>query len=372
MSVATSVGNYGLKLGRPALKSIGPIAFGPDGILFAADNTAGVIFAIDVLDDERPEATQPINVEGLDTRLAAYLGCPRENVVIRDMAVHPTSEKVYLSVMRGTGADAIPLLITVSTDGSLAEVDLERVPFAETVIPNAPQERSEPVEARPGRGREGDGEDPGADIKGRINADRRRTVSVTDLAYADGLLLVAGSSNEEFASTLRRIPFPFNGDTISNSLEIYHVSHSRYETAAPIRTFTPYRGNRSVLASYTCTPVVHFSLSEAQAGSQIKGRTVAELGAGNTPIGIVAYQRDGEEYILVSGTKHPLLKLAASDVDRQEPLTQPHEPRGVPRETLPQAGVSHMANLNGSYVVMMQQEQPGGPVDLRTYSNATL
>jgi hypothetical protein len=372
MSVALSTGVYGLEVGQPALKSVGPITFGPDDILFVVDNATATIFAIDVLDTDPAPESHSLNVEGLDVRLAAYLGCEREQVFIRDMAVHPTSENVYLSVMRGSGADAIPLLIKVNRDGLLSDVSLDAVPFAQTAIANAVAESSEPAVARPGRGREGDGEDPGADLKARIVADRRRTVAVTDLAYVDGMLLVAGTSNEEFASTLRRIPFPFNGDTLSNSLEIYHVSHSRYETAAPIRTFMPYADNASILASYTCTPVVHFALSDIQSGTQLKGRTVAELGSGNTPIDIVAYQRDGEEYLLISNTKHPLLRIACADVDGQEPLTQPKEPRGVPRDELPQAGVSRMANLNDSYVVMMQQEEVGGSLSLRSYPNTSL
>ena len=73
-----------------------------------------------------------------------------------------------------------------------------------------------------------------------------------------GTLLVAGLSNEEFSSRLRRIPFPFGDELTGNSLEIFHVSHGKWETAAPIRTFVPYDDGASILASYTCTPVVHF------------------------------------------------------------------------------------------------------------------
>jgi hypothetical protein len=191
------------------------------------------------------------------------------------------------------------------------------------------------------------------------------------MAYVDGTLLVAGASNEEFSSSLRRVPFPFTGDALSNSLEIYHVSHSRYETAAPIRTFIPYGGNTSILASYTCTPIVHFSLSDIEAGTQLKGRTVAELGSGNTPVDIIAYTREGEEYLLVSNTRHPLFKIASKHIPTQEPLTQPKEPVGVPRDALPHQGVGHMANLNGSYVLMMQQDE-AEHVHLRSYRSDSL
>jgi hypothetical protein len=373
MSLAVDTGKYGLAVGKPAIKSVGPLTFGPDGILFVADNLGATIFAIDLDDTDSPSGMHQVNVENLDTRLAAYLGCAREDVFIRDMAVHPSSENVYLAVMRGGGADAMPLLVKISADGSLSEVRLDGVPFSQTAVPDAPAENDERTDGRVVRGtREGEDKVMGSGKVLRIARDPLRTVTVTDIAYVDGTLLVAGACNEEFSSTLRRIPFPFTGDAVStSSIEIFHVSHGRYETAAPIRTFMPYGDNNSVLASYTCTPIVHFSLGDFAPGTQLKGRTVADLGAGSTPMDILAYKRDGQEYLLVSSTRYPLMKIACSDVDRQEPLTQPKEPTGVPREPLPQEGVGRMANLNGSYVLMMQ-EDGGGNVHLRSYASASL
>ena len=101
------------------------------------------------------------------------------------------------------------------------------------------------------------------------------------------------------------------------------------------------------------------------------GWRVADLGAGNTPLDIVSYKRDGEDYLLISNTRHPLIRIACKDIDGQETLTQPKEPLGVPRENMPQQGVSRMANLNGSYVLMMQRDE-GGDTHLRSYANASL
>jgi hypothetical protein len=44
---------------------------------------------------------------------------------------------------------------------------------------------------------------------------------------------------------------------------------------------------------------------------------------------------------------------------------------GAPRQTLPHAGVGYMANLNGSYVMMMQQDDEGN-VSLCSYETGTL
>ena len=370
-SWAVTTSKYGLEAGTPEIKSLGPLTFGPDGILFVSDNLGATIFAIAVLDAEEANGQSEINVEDLDTRLAAYLGCSRDDVFIRDMAVHPSSADVYLSVMRGSGEAAIPVLIKVGTDGTLSDVPLDNVPFSQTSIEDAPAEDDDRVEVRLVQGdREGEVMERGDD-RFRIARDQLRTVTVTDMAYVEGVLLVAGASNEEFSSTFRRIPFPFNGNTIANSLEIFHVSHGKYETASPIRTFVPYGSNTSVLASYTCTPIVHFSLGDLKSGVQAKGKTVAELGSRNTPLDMVSYISDGEEYLLVSNARHPLMKIACQDLDRQGPLTQPDEPVGAPRQELPHKGVGRMANLNGSHVLMMQEDD-GGNIHLRSYEIATL
>ena len=368
---AVSTGKYGLEVGTPRIKSVGPLAFGPEGILFVADNLGAAIFAIDAGDNGAASTQGPINVDNLDTALAAYLGCSRNDVFIRAMAAHPSSQNVYLSVARGSGDAAVPVLIKVGPDGALSEVSLENIPFSQTLIENAPAEDDDRMESRLVQGdREGEGVEH-AGVRFNVARDRLRTVTVTDMAYVDGILLVAGASNEEFSSTLRRIPFPFEGNAQTNSLEIFHVSHGQYETASPIRTFVPYGGNASVLASYTCTPVVHFSLGDLNSGDHAMGKTVAELGSMNTPLDMVSYLRDGEEFLLVSNARHPLIKIACKDIDRQGPLTQPNEPIGVPRQTLPHQGVSRMANLKDSHVIMIQQDD-AGRIHLRSHDIATL
>jgi hypothetical protein len=359
---------YGLEVGTPELKSVGAIAFGPEGILFVADNAGARIVAVDLGDPLRGGSA--IEVDDLDARLAAYLGCPRADVHIRDMAVRPSSGEVYLSVMRGTGSEAVPLIVNVGADGSFDELSLDSVLYSQATIEDAPSHEDDRTDIRVVAGPD-EGEQieiPGGGTL-RISRDRLRSSTVTDLAYADGFLLVAGASNEEFSSTLRRIPFPFGGDALANSLEIFHVSHGKYETASPIRTFVPY-GDASVLASYTCSPLVQFSLAGLQPGTQVRGKTVAELGARNTPLDMVSYRYGDEEYLLVSHTCHPLMKIACSDIDAQGPLTEPKEPVGVPRETLPHEGVAQMAAVEGA--IQMLQRDTAGSLHLRSYDTATL
>jgi hypothetical protein len=368
MSTQVQTPRSGMRLGTPAIGSVGPIAFSPDEVLFVADNVSAKVFAIELPDAAAADAQA--DVEQLDSRLAAYLGCPREDVSVRDMAVHPSSQAVYLSVMRGRGNTAVPLIVRVAADGSLAEVPLQKVAFAEAVITDAPDDGDERTDVK--LAAPGEVPDEELEVRGttlRLLRQPLRSQTMTDLAYVDGTLLVAGASNEEFVATLRRIPFPFGGEAQASSLEIFHVSHGKYETHSPLRTLVPYDHGSSVLAAYTCTPVVRFSLADLRSGTQAKGRTVAELGAMNTPIDMISYTRDGEEYLLVSNARHPLMKLACRDVDAQEPLTEPTEPVGVPREELPHPGVTHLATAD-SQVLMLQWDDRD--LALRAYDSASL
>ena len=101
-----------------------------------------------------------------------------------------------------------------------------------------------------------------------------RNESITDIAYVDGRVFVAGLSNEEFSSRLIAIPFPFSEGFDGAAIEIYHGAHGRFETKSPVRTFVPYRiGNDPyLLAAYTCTPLVKVPVAELKAGAHVRER----------------------------------------------------------------------------------------------------
>jgi hypothetical protein len=361
---------YGLHDGSADVRSAGPITFGPEGILFLADNVAAKVFAFDLGETGPDAGPEPFDLENVDARLASYLGCETGDIVIRDMAVHPSTHNVYLSVQRGHGDDAQPVLVRIDhLTGSIGDVPLGSLPFAEVAIADAPAEDDERFDITLPQGDEGEELKIG-DRTIRILRRPIRNATVTDMAYVDGVLLVAGLSNEEFSSKLRRIQFPFSDHVEDNNLEIFHVSHGKWETAAPIRTFVPYEGGQSILASYTCTPVVHFPLSDLASGTKTVGRTVAELGAMNQPLDMVSFLQNGEEHVLVANTSHGLLKIACRDIDGQPALTEPGQPIGVPREREDVAGITRLANLNGSHVLALQSE--GGQQHLRSLKTASL
>ncbi len=134
---------YGLTIGTPELTSIGAITFGPDDILFLADSRSATVFAVEIVDPDLSASGGPIDVTDLDTQLATYLGVNRDDVLVRGLAIHPISQAAYLSVMRGRGDAAQPVLIRLRADGLLTDVPLVDVPFAAATLDDAPAEDDE-------------------------------------------------------------------------------------------------------------------------------------------------------------------------------------------------------------------------------------
>jgi hypothetical protein len=266
----------GMKEGQAAFQSMGPIAFGPDGILFVADSKAAAVVALSTGDTKPATGGGLLKVEGVNQKVAALLGTAADQVLINDLAINPLSRNAYLAVSRGRGAGAVPVLVRVKADGQPELVVLDRVKHSRAELPDAP-------------------------VDGVVGDDRRqsnpRQESITDLAFFEDRVMIAGLSNEEFASTLRAIPFPFKTVANGTSVEIYHGAHGRFETRSPVRTFVPFNiGNEPyLLAAYTCTPLVQFSIKELMPGSKIKGKTIAELGNRNRPLDMIVYQKDGKD-----------------------------------------------------------------------------
>ncbi|HET9360581.1 MAG TPA: hypothetical protein VFO58_12585, partial [Vicinamibacterales bacterium] len=84
----------------PSLASIGPIVFGPDGTLFAADSQGASIFALDLGAQANTGAANAKGLDALDEKLGALLGTAAKEITITDLAVHPRTRNAYVSVMR--------------------------------------------------------------------------------------------------------------------------------------------------------------------------------------------------------------------------------------------------------------------------------
>ncbi len=128
-------GNHWNDHGKADVKSAGPLAFGPDGILFVGDSMGAQIVAIDTGDTAKA-ASGSVNVQGIDAKIAAALGTTADQISIRDLATNPVSKNVYISVHRGRGADAIAVILKLDSAGKLSEVKLDNVKYSAAKLPN--------------------------------------------------------------------------------------------------------------------------------------------------------------------------------------------------------------------------------------------
>jgi hypothetical protein len=351
----------GFTTGTPEIRSLSALAFGPEGILFIGDGKGGAVVAVD-LDDRKaaPTKVEPLVLTDVEGSLAALLGTTADDVMVHDLAVNPLSRNVYLAVSRGRSgwesswqlpneiADA-NVLLRIAPGGGISEVPLSEVRFTSTRLPNpVDSEKEHPWKSGV-----------------RLRAD-----TITDMAYTDGTLFVAGLSNEEFASTLWRIPYPFAEGTTATTLEIFHAAHGEYETHAPIRTFVPYElgGQAQILAAYLCTPFVTFPLSELADGAHVKGRTVGEFGSGNYPVDMIAYEKDGKPRLLIANTNLPYMIVDPAAIEAFEGALTEEPPTyvaGVAYEVRSGVGVQQL-DAYGNEAFLALRRLPNGRLALET------
>ncbi len=330
-----------LTSGNTQLKSAGALAFGPDGVLFVGDSIGGAVVALDTNDHAASHSAARIDVPGVDVKIAALVGVTPDQIIINDLKVNPISKNVYLSASRGRGPEAMPLVARVNSSGDVSLLSLDNIPHSSVSLMDA----------------------PASDPSARRNP---RMMTITDMNYLNGNLIVAGLSNEEWSSALRSIPFPFKSAKEGATLQIWHSSHGQYETQSPVRTFVPFTisGQQYILAAYTCTPLVKIPVSELQPGAKVKGVTIADLGSGNQPLDMVPYKKDGHDYILIANSSLGMLKLKADNLGTYKSIDSPTvtDVAGVPYDKLDSfKNVQQLAQLDDSDAIILTGKRGSGP-----------
>ncbi len=321
----------GTQKGTPAIKSITAMAFGPDGVLFIGDPASATIFAI-ATGDTKPTSKEDVKVEKITEQIGSMIGVPAAQVAINDMKVNPASGNVYLGVTRGKAMDAAVLIVRITRDGKLAEFPMKDVSFSSVVLSNA--------------------------------TDKQRMEAITSLGFASGKLIVAGLSNEEFSSTLRSIDYPFVDANKGAGVKIFHGAHGKFETQAPVRTFTIYKvgDKEQVLAAYTCTPLVTIPVEDLKAGAQVTGTTIAELGNRNRPLDIIVYKKDGKDFVLMANNARGIMKIPADQFGTAESITSrpKGDTAGVKYETVAEwKGVQQLDKLDEGRALILVKADNG-------------
>ena len=359
LPVSAAAAPPAMEAGPVRVKSLSKLTFSPDAILFVADSIGARIWAVD-LDDRKPAGElKQFEINDLEGKLAGMMGADARDVLIHGMAVNPISKNAYLTVSRGrrnfTQQWQLPndianpsVLIRVTPAGKMEEVSLESVKRSYVDIANPINEN----------------------VMAEYKTTRARVDAVSDMAFTEGKLIVAGLSNEEFSSTIRVYPYPFEGSASATSIEMYHGSHGRFETDAPVRTFLPVKinGQSFILASYLCTPLVLFPLDRMKDKQHLKGRTVAELGDGNYPLDMVEFRNHDKDQIMIANSARGIVLLDKAELSKtKESITSPIEGTGgMPFQLLRNRGILQLENFGERDLLVLSRNPLSGDVSLWT------
>ena len=344
-----------------ALKSAGALAFNDANVLFVGDSKAGAVhaFALSGLDDQadyqlgRAQTFEGRTIiDGIDVKIADMLGVTPAEITINDMVVHKPTKQIILSVHRSLGPDAEPVILKIN-NGKIELVDLDSAAHSQVKVGPVPSDET-------------------LEFGQPLN-----TLAITDIDFYNGEIFVAGISNEEFSSKLRRISYPFDGKVSTSSIEIWHAVHAQYETRAPIitQTIAELNGVPTLIAIYACTPVVKIPLADLQDGAKVRGTMIGEMGFGNTPIDIIRFTNawDNSDNVLITNTNRsaaqiPLAALAAAEaMPHGEGVKPVFAVAGVSQHPMPMAGTLHLDTIDGTWAVVIRRS-PEDPRNIQLHT----
>jgi hypothetical protein len=338
-------------IGAPVL-SAGKIAFVDANTVVVADWRGGRLHAI-TLPPVAPGAPAAFNVKDVSGAIARTLHTRAESLRFEDMAVRPGSEVAYISLsVDGKTASAMPAPVLVSVDaaGKVRIVNLDRGGRESVAI----------------------GKLPAADK--RLWRDTpAASFTVTDMKYHEGKLYVAGLSNASFASTLRVFDFPFRGRAAVSSVEMYHPVHNQLETRAPIRkmVITSLNGEPTLIAAFTCSPLVTIPLKDLKDGAHIAAKTVAEFGWGSAPAGMVMFDAGQGPMVLLTHSHKSADLLSVADIadastkpGLSTPIKWPAEPTLGLKATYVPMRVAHLDNQDANFFAALRRNEASGAMEL--------
>lgn len=338
-------------------QSVNVIKFGDANTLFVGDSKSATIYAYKIVNSTNPEAQKAYNIHDLSSKIAAFSKVDVMGIIIRDMAVNPTSKETFIAFDTKTKKGYVSQIVIVNQAGIIRKFDLTNTNHTETKINDAPT----------------------SDLK-FWDKTSLRSMTITDIDYYKGKVYISGMSNAEFSSALRIVNYPFTNEKVATaSVEIFHAVHGQNETRAPIQTlqFVTLNNEDFILAAYTCTPLVLIPVKDLKDGAHIVGKTIAEMGYGNTPVDIIKFQSEGfdkkpyEGIILANRNRTAqfvnINDIAKSAAENNIGYVGMVEHTGTPITNLPMTGLLQMDDQDAYHIVTMRRNDETGSLELISF-----
>jgi hypothetical protein len=333
-----------------AMQSATKLTFGEPGTLFVADWKGARIYALPVATPS-VAAGKPFNLMDVQAPIAKALGVAPTALRFEDLAVQPGSEIAYVALtVKGANGKSSPAIVSIDAAGHIAKVDLRKA-ASSAAIADAPAADATFWRDLPAQ-----------------------TLTVTDMRYYRNKLYVAGLSNRSFASTLRVYDYPFSGKSAATTVEMYHPVHNQIETRAPIRSMAvmTINGEPTLVAAYTCTPLVAIPLKDLKDGAHIAAKTIGEMGWGSAPNSMVTFKLGEVDYAVLANTSRSADVMTLTDLSAgaaapglHTPIEWPAKPYlGVKAMMAPMSAVMRLDNLNPQLLLALRREDASGNMQL--------
>ncbi|TDR32138.1 hypothetical protein [Hydromonas duriensis] len=339
-------------------ESVNVLKFKDGQTLFIGDSQSATLYAYSVPEQTNAAAGKAYNIHDLSSKLASFAGVAANALIIRDMAIHPVSKEAYIAFDTNNGKGYTSHVVVVNQAGELRAFDLAAVAHTEAKINDAPTNTTSFWGKTP-----------------------MRALTITDIDFYKGKVYISGMSNAEFSSALRVLDYPFNGTTPStSSVEIFHGVHNQNETRAPIQTMTFVNIDNKdyVLAAYTCTPLVLIPVDELKNGAHVKGKTIGEMGYGNTPVDMIKFKSAGfdkkpYEGVILSNRNRSASFINMSDIAssaKKAGITSNlgfSEKAGVESTSLPMTGLLQLDDQDDYHITALRRDDETGNLELISF-----
>lgn len=300
------------------------LKFDAQGILYAADAKNDRLLSLAL--EEKEAKAKAVKIDNLSEQLGKALEAGADPVTVHDIAVNPVSHAVYLSASKKGGGGT--MLFRVGSGGKLEKVDLGSIKTASVALPAG---------ARP-----------------------------FDVVVTPKDVVVSSMNRDKtFGSALHRVALPLReGGVATAETEIYHTSHKRWETKAPLVAMAGFSagGQDYIMGSTACTPVVRIGVAEVTDKKKVQTSTIVELGSRNAPVSMLVYTKDGQQSLLVTNNKEGAYKVAQPILAETARLNEQAVNRGPGSavETVESwKGAKKSALLDGSSAVVVRDAGDG-------------
>ncbi len=335
-----------------AIESANVLEFNDKSVLFVGDSQGGNIVAYETMAANNPKKGMSYGLFDLSSDIEKLLGVKNGDYLIKDLALHPESNEAYIALSVIEDGQYQPKIVIANQAGDVRLMDLGRK-HTTLNVKHAPAESFM--------------------FYDKVNG---RSLTFTDIEYHKGKLYISGLSNQDFKSSLRVADYPFTGKASFTSVEIYHAVHNQNETRAPIRTLTiaNFNGEDHIVAAYTCTPLVTIPLSALKDGKHIVGKTVSELGYGNTPLDMISFtgqdmKQNKFPAILVTNKERQANVLPVEGIAAASAISTPSgfASAGFTGYAVPLSGLSQVADQDGYHIAALRRNAESGKLELVSY-----